>query len=139
MDIDDIRRANIRHLEHEAGSPAAAADRVGMTYVQYVNLRDGAKHSETGKPRGMRKTTAWRFEDAFGRPRGWLDSNHDAHTLQSPAAPYIVRPRHPSALIQSLTDLAEQISDEGLRELVGFAKCLTSTHPAHKAKRKSSA
>lgn len=139
MDIDDIRRANIRHLEHEAGSPTAAADRVGMTYVQYVNLRDGAKHSETGKPRGMRKTTAWRFEDAFSKPRGWLDANHDAGGLQSPVAPYIVRQRHPSVLIQSLTDLAEQINDDGLRELIGFAKCLIVTHPAHKPKRKSSA
>ena len=77
MDIDEVRRANIRLLEAEAGSAAKAADRVGLSYAGYVNYRNGARHSETGKRRGMRKETAWRFEDAFGKPRGWLDQPHD--------------------------------------------------------------
>lgn len=37
---------------------------VGMSYAQYINLRDGAKDARSGKPRGMRKETAWRFENA---------------------------------------------------------------------------
>jgi hypothetical protein len=81
MDIDDLRRLNIRSLEQEAGSPSAIADKVGMSYAQYINTRDGAKEAKTGKRRGMRKETAWRFEDAFSRPRGWLDIDHDAHTI----------------------------------------------------------
>lgn len=42
MDIDDIRRANIRLLQQSAGSARLAADKVGMTYAQFVNYRDGA-------------------------------------------------------------------------------------------------
>lgn len=78
MDIDEIRRQNILTIEKEIGSPKLTADRVGMTYAQYVNLRDGALDSRSGKPRGMRKETAWRFDDAGGKPRGWLDQDHSA-------------------------------------------------------------
>lgn len=78
MDIDNIRRANLLILEDRLGGPKGVADRVGMSYAQYLNLRNGAKDSETGKPRGMRKQTAWRFDDAAEVPRGWLDTPHDA-------------------------------------------------------------
>lgn len=76
MDIDEVRRQNILILEKEAGSPKAMHEAVGMTYVQYVNLRDGAKDARSGKRRGMRKETAWKFDDAGKRPRGWLDQEH---------------------------------------------------------------
>ena len=81
MDIDDVRRTNIRALEREAGSPSAIAERLGMSYAQYINTRDGAKESKTGKRRGIRKETAWRFEQAFSRPRGWLDIDHASNTI----------------------------------------------------------
>ena len=137
MDIDDVRRENIHALEAMAGAPKDVADRVGMTYAQYVNLRDGAKDTRSGKPRGMRKETAWRFEDAFGMPRGWLDAPHpapDADQVAKPATHYRAQRRHERPLVQTLCDLAEQINDNGLRELIGFARCLTGTHPASKAK-----
>lgn len=76
MDIDSIRRQNIKALEDTFETPADFAKAVGMAYAQYVNLRDGAKDSKTGKPRGMRKETAWRFEDVCNKPRGWLDQKH---------------------------------------------------------------
>lgn len=91
MDIDEVRRANIHLLEKEAGSATAAAERVGMTYVQYVNLRDGAKDSETGKPRGMYKSTARRFEVAFEKPHGWLDQDHSAQRLPAPDQAFLYR------------------------------------------------
>lgn len=78
-DIDEIRRSNIKILEKEAGSPSAIAKFVGMSDSQYANLRDGAKDSKTGKPRGMRKETARKFEIAMNKPIGWLDQNHNAH------------------------------------------------------------
>lgn len=138
MDIDDIRRANIRTLETEAGSATSAADRLGMSYSQYLNYRNGAKEAKTGKLRGMRKETAWRFEDAFGKPRGWLDIHPDPNQLNATAAPYVVRPVL-APLVRQVCDLAEQIDDNGLRELIGFARCLTGTHPRVKAKHRSSA
>jgi phage repressor protein C with HTH and peptisase S24 domain len=77
-DIDEIRRDNLRLLEHECGGPAAAAARVGMSPAQFANLRDGAKDSKTGKPRGMRKETARRIDAAFGKAEGWLDIDHNS-------------------------------------------------------------
>lgn len=85
MDIDEIRRQNIKTIEREVGGATELSSRVGMSYSQYVNLRDGAPDSKTGKPRGMRKQTAWKFEDAGGKPRGWLDRPVDA--FPSPSAP----------------------------------------------------
>lgn len=76
MDIDEVRRQNIRILEREVGMPKVMAELVGMSYAQYANTRDGAKEAKTGKKRGMRKETAWRFEDACKKPRGWLDQVH---------------------------------------------------------------
>lgn len=85
MDIDEIRRANLARLEEEAGSISAIAARVDMTYSQYLNLRNGALDKRSGKRRGMRKETAWRFEDKFDKPRGWLDQDHSGNT--PPIAP----------------------------------------------------
>ena len=76
MDIDEIRRANLKTLERELGKPKLMAEASGMSYAQYVNYRDGAFDKRSGKKRGMRKETAWRFEDACKKPRGWLDQVH---------------------------------------------------------------
>lgn len=76
MDIDEIRRINIRALEAELGAPTLAK-RAEMSLSQFYNLRDGAKDSKTGKRRGMRKMTAWKIEEAAGKPRGYLDVLHD--------------------------------------------------------------
>ena len=87
-DIDEVRRDNLRKLEQEYRSAAAAAAVVGMSPSQFNNLRDGAKDSKTGKHRVMRKETAWRIEDAAGKPRGWLDTPHDAVTAAVPPRDY---------------------------------------------------
>lgn len=76
MDIDEIRRVNIRALELEFGGISSLAEKTGMSYTQCLNYRNGVPDSKTGKLRGMRKETAWRFEDACGKPRGWLDQQH---------------------------------------------------------------
>lgn len=72
-DIDQIRRDNMQRLVDESVSKQAVADRIGMTLAQFINLLTGAPDSKTGKPRGMRKETAWRIEAATGKPQGWLD------------------------------------------------------------------
>lgn len=84
MDIDEIRRANLKNLETEFGAPFVANE-AGMSLSQFYNLRDGAKDSKTGKPRGMRKDTARRFETACEKPIGWLDINHhDSPEINKP-------------------------------------------------------
>lgn len=80
-DIDEIRRDNIRLIEQECGGPASAASRIGMSHTQYTNLRNGAKDSKTGNPRGMRKGTARRIEEALNKPMGWLDIDHSQYSL----------------------------------------------------------
>jgi hypothetical protein len=74
MDIDEIRRTNLRAIEDKMGP--AIYKLAGMSPAQFYNLRDGAKDSKTGKRRGMRKETAWKLEDAAGLPRGYLDVIH---------------------------------------------------------------
>lgn len=75
-DIDQIRRDNLKALEAEHGGPAAAAATLGMSHSQFSNLRDGAKDSKTGRPRGMRTATARNIEERAGKPLGWLDTDH---------------------------------------------------------------
>jgi phage repressor protein C with HTH and peptisase S24 domain len=76
MDIDEIRRANIRLLEKRLGA-VFLAKQAGMSPSQFYNLRDGAKDYKTGKARGMRKETAWKIEDAANVLRGFLDTPHE--------------------------------------------------------------
>jgi hypothetical protein len=83
-DIDEIRRSNIRSLENELGSASIAAKTIGMNLAQYINLREGAKDSKSGKRRGMRKETAWKIEDGVGKPRGWLDIKHESGDDDAP-------------------------------------------------------
>ncbi|MCW3543195.1 hypothetical protein [Burkholderia cenocepacia] len=75
-DIDEIRRENLRLIEAEHGGPAAAAAACGMSHSQFTNLRDGARDSKTGRPRGMRAATARKIEENIGKPAGWLDTDH---------------------------------------------------------------
>lgn len=95
IDIDEIRRSNLRLLEASYSGPAEAAAAVGMSTAQFINLRDGAKDSKTGKPRGMRKDTARRIELAAGKPEGWLDappttpSTADAMKLATAHSPIV--------------------------------------------------
>lgn len=112
MDIDEIRRANIRALESIAGSPTEAAEKVGMTYVQYVNLRDGATDPRSGKKRGMRKETARRFDDAYGMPLGWLDTTHEppSNNVSEPLARFYV---HPNETIRQIIALCEATDEAG--------------------------
>ncbi|MDN7933629.1 MULTISPECIES: hypothetical protein [Burkholderia cepacia complex] len=88
-DIDQIRRDNLKIIEAEKGGPAAAAMALGMSHSQFTNLRDGAKDSKTGRPRGMRAATARNIETRADKPLGWLDTDHSDATpsAQSVALP----------------------------------------------------
>ncbi len=83
-DIDNIRRDKLRLIEKEAGSATNAASLLGMSIAQFSNLRDGAKDSKTGRPRGMRKETARRIEEAAGKPAGWLDQPQGTSLTEIP-------------------------------------------------------
>lgn len=76
----------MRLLEAELGGPTETANRVGMSPAQFANLKTGAKDSKTGKPRGMRKSTARRIEEAAGKPTGWLDIDHATAVISEKTA-----------------------------------------------------
>lgn len=86
-DIDEIRRENMRLIEREVGGTTEAAALCGMSPSQFANLRDGAKDSKTGKPRGMRKETARRIEECAKKPSGWMDTDHQDPTHGTANAP----------------------------------------------------
>lgn len=123
-DIDDIRRDNLRLIEEAVGGLAAAAKLVGMSPSQFANLRDGAKDSKTGKPRGMHKSTARRIEAAAGRPQGWLDINHG----ESPASTAGATGSAQENIQQAALVAAYQRADAGTRAVVDAL--LSSTPPA---------
>jgi len=134
MDIDEIRRANMVALQSVAGSTQAAADIAGMSYAQWFNYRNGAKEPKTGKVRGMRKETAWKIEDAFKKPRGWLDQNHNqyqatmkdqefAHRVEQELARYEVSDQIKQAIIGLITTSPPKHAGSSLAD-----------HPVHEEK-----
>ncbi len=135
MDIDDIRRKNILALEKEAQTPRALADLVGMTYAQYVNLRDGAIDSKTGKRRGMRKETAGRFDAACNKPLGWLDQDHSIEMLSPglPNAPlYTEGSKQAPALVSHAPDTINGVAE--LHECMAhFAALIEPLPPGDRA------
>jgi hypothetical protein len=129
-DIDEIRRNNIVLLEAEAGSPAQMANRVNMTMAQYLNLRDGARDSRTGKRRGMRKDTAERFDRAGGKEIGWLNIDHSPPDGSEPSRIRSFVPRrtedHPA--IVEIIQLMTKMSEPGKWILVGNARQILLQH-----------
>jgi hypothetical protein len=127
MDIDEIRRTNLRAIEGKLG-PAfyKAAD---MSPAQFYNLRDGAKDSKTGKRRGMRKETAWKLEDAAGLPRGYLDVPHDDQN--SGASPNAIAVIAPMPLRQTLERLAYFVGEcpPEKREIIGSMLGMIAKYP----------
>lgn len=96
-DIDEIRRDNMRLIESEVGGTTEAATLCGMSPSQFANLRDGAKDSKTGKPRGMRKETARRIEECAKKPVGWLDISHSVEPANSASARHVAPAPHEAA------------------------------------------
>ena len=113
-DIDDIRRENLCLIEETVGGLTAAAMLVGMSPSQFANLRDGAKDSKTGKPRGMRKDTARRIEAAAGHPQGWLDIDHGGSSGAAGNATNAAQENIQQAALVA----AYQRADAGTREVV---------------------
>lgn len=130
--IDDIRRENLAALAEDVGGVAVLSRMLDREESQVSQWIRGAKHSVTGKKRGMKSETARWIEATTGKPPGWLDERHGQvknHQIAQTLAAYHLRP-----LVQTVCNLAEQINDDGLRELAGFARCLTGTHPLKKTR-----
>jgi hypothetical protein len=107
MTIDEIRRQNLAALRGQVGGVKRFADLVGMSESQLSQLINGSPDSRSKKPRGMRATTARRFEQSCGTPVGWLDT---VKASEEPAQ-YFVEMKSPSiSLNDALQRLAQEIA-----------------------------
>lgn len=117
-DIDEIRRENMRRIEQEVGGPSAAAQAAGMrTTSQWINLRNGAPDSKTGKPRGMHKSTARKLERCFQKPGLWIDTDH-SHEPAPADQPDSAKPSIREALDTVLDAIASSPDRAELRQLL---------------------
>lgn len=73
------------------------------------------------------------IETMLGLPAGYM-SGEVRYTIQPQAPLTAEEPRHARPLVQQVCDMAEQINDAGLNQLIGFATNLRCTHPIVKAK-----
>jgi len=78
--IDSIHRENLQALVREFGSVSTVAVKIGCSSSQYSQWMNGSENSGTGKPRGMRPSSARRIEKALGKPVGWMDQLHASAT-----------------------------------------------------------
>lgn len=129
--IDDIRRENLAALAEEVGGAAVLSRRLDREESQVSQWIRGAKHSVTGKRRGMKSETARWIETTTGKPLGWLDIQHEAaeekkHRCETPILSQYGSDR---PLVRRLYALAEQVNDDGLRTLTEMAQCFIVTHP----------
>lgn len=105
------------------------AEKTGLSEQYLYQLIDG-RPMANGNKRSLGKIARAKISSAFP---DWLNYQADRtathHRTADSAAEPPERGRHRRDLVQKVCDLAEQINDDGLRELAGFARCLTGTHP----------
>lgn len=90
---------------------------------QYLYQIITRKPMANGGRRSIGKVAREKLTKAFP---GWLDQPNE---MPPALAQYTSPRRHSRPLVEAVCTLAEQIDDNGLRELIGFARCLTRTHP----------
>lgn len=105
--IEETRRANLIALRDEAGGVRKLAEKVGVSEAQLSQWINASKDSRTGKPRGMRRESARRIEEAMGRGPGWLDAVHDE-------APRLIVMR--LDFKEAAYELARNVPDSGMRD-----------------------
>lgn len=85
--IEEIHRENLQALVDEFGSVTAVAGMIVCSDSQYSQWLNGSINSGTGKPRGLKPSSARRIEKACAKPTGWLDREHPLTPKESVAAP----------------------------------------------------
>lgn len=142
--VDEIRRENLCILRDYYGGVRALADYLGKSESQVSQWLNASAHSETGKPRGMRPSSAREIEEKTGKPKGWLDHSSEPAAKESvstlyakePEATYKVASIKAHQKDKALTELCaiyETMSEQGRWELVGQARMLAKIHPKIKA------
>jgi transcriptional regulator with XRE-family HTH domain len=125
-DMSDIH-SRIKALRQDAGlSMEALAAIVG---VSWQTIQQWEKPGGTAPKRQRLQKVA----DALKTTKSFLlDGKQDY--LADPIGIYSVRKAHPRDLVQRVCDIAEQIDDIGLRNLIDIAACIAKNHPLTKPK-----
>jgi len=115
-------------LARGARSRALIAKKAGIAYTTLADIENG--HTQTC-------TTIASLAKALEVIPIWLETGEGSMRQPEQPTPDVAhfqsRQRHARQLVQDVCDLADQISDDGLRELLGIARYLTGTHPLKKA------
>lgn len=80
---EEIRRENLLSLIKEAGGEFALAERYGCTEANIKTMARAYKDSKSGTPKGIGSKAARQLESIMGKPRGWLDHDHDRSYARS--------------------------------------------------------
>lgn len=104
--IEEIRIENLGKLRDGFGSVAAFAKVLDRSESQVSQWLNASINSGTGKPRGMRPTTARWIEGICQHPPGWLDTDHgDGTPPQAPVLGLSLAPQESDADILRVTTL----------------------------------
>lgn len=75
--VEDIRRDNLIALIAERGNQRKLADAIKKAPAQISQWITRAPNSGTGKPRVISGEVAREIELRLGKPRGWMDHEHE--------------------------------------------------------------
>jgi transcriptional regulator with XRE-family HTH domain len=105
---------------------------------QYIYQIISGKPMQSGQKRSIGKLARGKLTQAFP---DWLDpQNQSPSSVRDIAAPpYTATPEPARPLVQIICTIAEKMSDDDLRELIGYANCLVKSSGRVKAKPKLSA
>ena len=81
--MKEIRHDNLLLLIDEAGSTSELASKTGIA-VSYLLQIKNKNAIQNGKPKGIGDKIAAKLEDGMGKPRGWLDQQHQAIEEKQP-------------------------------------------------------
>lgn len=73
--VKENRYNNLLRLVEEAGSMVRLEERTGVT-ANYLRQIKNKNVIQNGKPKGIGDKIAAKLEDGMGKPRGWLDQQH---------------------------------------------------------------
>jgi len=116
-------------------SQAGLGAEIGVSRVSVTKWESGA--TENIKPKnllGLCRLFSISLEELVEGKRSGIRTSHDVPKANPEKVASIGKNRRP--LVQQLCDLAENIHDDGLRDLIGQGKQLVRSHPlSPKAKR----
>lgn len=124
MDINEIRRINMRQLVNEAGSRKHLAQKLGVSEPRLSHLIGKTARQNIGDQ------IARRAETVFSKPFGWMDWLHASAGVEHTAlARLVTLPAQLTSLPRGqkqawLMALADELDDDGLDALLRSASVI---------------